>query len=217
MSTVYVMTPILLNLSPQLCKTSQVAYVCHHMYYRWHHIHTLWQQSLVSMTSYALYSWHHTHYVWHVIYCVLYHIHYMCDFSQWLFLWHYTLYVYDLSPLYGITHSVWQPKYSLYDITPTNSDITRLYSWITFTIFIISHPLYMRSNTIYLWHQSHCIYDNSPTMFMTSYSIYMTSHMAYEWQHNQCIRHHTYSICVITPTWLMVSQPMYVWNHTHCL
>ena len=40
-STLYVITPSWSKTSHLLCKTSQVAYVCHYMHYTWHHIHTL--------------------------------------------------------------------------------------------------------------------------------------------------------------------------------
>ena len=105
-STVYVITPTLSKTSHQQCKASQVAYVCHHVLYTWHHIHSLRQQPLVFMTSHALYWWHHMHYIWYVIYCVWYHIHCMCDITECLYLWHHTLYIYDISNLYGITNNV---------------------------------------------------------------------------------------------------------------
>ena len=105
-STLYVITPSLSKTSHLLCKTSQVAYVCHHMRYTWHHIHTLWQQPLLFMTSHELYPLHHTHYIWHLIYSVWCHIHSVCYSKQWLYLWHQTLYVYDIFTLYGITHGV---------------------------------------------------------------------------------------------------------------
>ena len=54
-STVYIITLTLLKTSHQQCKRSQVAYVCHHVHYTWHHIHPLRQQPLVFMTSHALY------------------------------------------------------------------------------------------------------------------------------------------------------------------
>ena len=132
-STVYVITPTLSKTSHQLCKTSQVAHVCHHVQYTWHHIHPLRQQPLVFMTSHALYWWHHMHYIWHVIYCVWYHIYYMCDITQCLYLWHQKLYVYDISTLYVITHSVMTTQL-LCNFTATMSDITP-------TVYLSSHPV----------------------------------------------------------------------------
>ena len=90
-STLYVITPSWSKTSHLLCKTSQVAYVCHYMHYTWHHIHTLWPQPLEFITSHATYSLHHTHYIWHLIYSVWCHIHYVCYITQWLYLWHQTL------------------------------------------------------------------------------------------------------------------------------
>ena len=133
MSSVYVITPTLSKTSHQLCKISQVAYVCHHVHYTCHYIHPLGQQPLVFMTSHALYAWHQTHYIWHVIYCVWYHIHYICDITQCLYLWHHTLYVYDMSTLYEITHSVMKTQ-PLCNFTATVSDITP-------TVSLPSHSL----------------------------------------------------------------------------
>ena len=107
-STVYVTTPTLSNISNQLCKTSQVAYVCHHVHYTWHHIHPIRQHTLVFMASHALYWWHHMHDIWHVIYCLWYHIHYMCDITQCL-ISDITHSMFMTYPLYMASHTVlWQ-------------------------------------------------------------------------------------------------------------
>ena len=42
---------------------------------------------------------------------------------------------------------------------------------ITSTLFMTAHPLYMTSQTLYLRHHSHCIYEKTPPMFMTLYSV----------------------------------------------
>ena len=122
-STLYVITPSWSKTSHLLCKASQVAYVCHYMRYTWHHIHTLWQQPLLFMTSHALYSLHHSHYVWHIIYSVWCHIHYVCYIIQCLYLWHRTLYVYHIFTWYGIMHSVMSTQ-RLCAFTATMPDVT---------------------------------------------------------------------------------------------
>ena len=188
-SSLYAITPSLLKTSHLLCKTSQVAYVCHHMRYIGHHIHTLWQQPLLFMTSHALYSLHHTHYIWHLIYSVWCHIHYVCYITQWLYLWHQTLYVYDIYTWYGITHCVMTTQ-PLCAFTATMPDITlsvfltlhRMYQfyekkWMyvitasicmtPYALHMISHPLFMTSY--------HCSYHITSTAFMTSHTLYMTS------------------------------------------
>ena len=108
-STVYVITPFLSKTSHVMCKPSQVAYVCHHISYTWHYIHTLWQHPLLFMTPHALYSLHHTHYIWHLIYSVWCHIHSVCYITEWLYMWHQTLYV---MPYKWICH-----KHRLFDVT----------------------------------------------------------------------------------------------------
>ena len=153
LSTVYVNTPTLSQPSHQLCKIPQVAYVCHHFHYTLPHIHRLRQQPLVFITSHALYWRHHMHYIWHVINCVWYHIHYMCDITQCLYLWHHTLYVYDISPLYAITHSVMTTQQlckfrdTLYVCHHTHS------------ICVITPIGSILSNQVYVWHHSHYVYD----------------------------------------------------------
>ena len=160
-STVYVITSTLLKTSHQLCKTSQVAYVCHHVLSTWHNIHPLRQQPLVFMTSYSLYWWHHMHYIWQVIYCVWYHIHYIRDITQCLFLCHHTLYVYDISTLYGITHSVMT--------TQQLCNFTATMSYITPTVSLSSHPVDQ-------FYQTQCMYEITATMCMTSHALHVTSH-----------------------------------------
>ena len=122
-STLYVITPSRSRTPHLLCKASQVPYVCHYIDYTWHLIHTLWQQPLVFMTSHALYSLQHPHYIRHLIYSVWCHIHYVCYITKWHYLWHQTLYVYDIFSLYGIRHSVMTSK-PLCAFTATMPDIT---------------------------------------------------------------------------------------------
>ena len=152
-STVDVITPSLSQAPHQLCKISQMAYVCNHLHYEWPHIHPFRQQPLVFMTSHAIYWGHHMHYIWHVIYCVWYHILYMSDITQCLYLWHQKLYVYDISTLYGITHSVMTTQQlckfrdTMYVCHPTHS------------ICVITPKGSILSNQVYVWHHSHYVYD----------------------------------------------------------
>ena len=101
--TVYIFAHTLSKTSRQPCNISQAAYFCHHVHYTWHHIHTLRQQPLIFMTSHALYSWNHMYYISRLIYCVWYHIHYMCVITLCLYLWHRTLNVYDISTIWHHT------------------------------------------------------------------------------------------------------------------
>ena len=160
-STIYVITPSLSKPSHLLCQTSQVAYVCLHMRYTWHHIHTLWQKPLLFMTSHALYSLHHTHYIWHLIYSVWCHIYYVCYITQWLYLWHQTLYVYAIFSLYGIMHSVMSTE-PLCAFTATIPDIT-------LNIFLTLH-------TMYQCYEKKCMYVITASICMTPYALHMTSH-----------------------------------------
>ena len=211
-STLYVITRTLSKTSHQLCKISQVAYVCHYVHSTWPHIHPLRKQPLVFMTSHALYWWHHMHYVWHVMYCVFYHIHYMCDIIQCLYFWHHTLYVYDISTLYGITDSFMTTQ-TLCNFTATMCDITP-------TVSVSSHPVDQ-------FYQTHCMYDITATIYMTSYALHVTSHSQFRTSHHfmydirstlsdltsTVFCHHTHSIDDIIATVCMTSHPVYVWHH----
>ena len=145
----------------------------------------------VFMTSPALYM------IWY-IYFVWYHIHYMCDITQWCHLWHYTLYVYDMSTLYGITHSVMTTQ-PLCDFTATVSDITPTES-------VSSHAMYQ-------FYQTQCMHDITATICMTSYALHMTSHALFMTSH-LLIYYIKSTISAITSTVSMISQPLYVWYHT---
>ena len=146
----------------------------------------------VFMTSPALYM------IWY-IYFVWYHIHYMCDITQWCHLWHYTLYVYDMSTLYGITHSVMTTQ-PLCDFTATVSDITPTES-------VSSHAMYQ-------FYQTQCMHDITATICMTSYALHMTSHPLFRTSH-----HFMYDIkstvSDLTSTVSVSSHPPYRWHHSH--
>ena len=94
--------------------------------------------------------------IYDVIYCVWYPIHYMCDITQCLYLSHDTLYDYDISTLYGITHSVMTTQ-PLCNFTATMSDITP-------TVSASSH-------TVDQFYQTQFMYDITATMCMTSYAL----------------------------------------------
>ena len=190
LSTLYVITHSLSKKSHLLCKTSQVAYVCHHMHYTWQHINTLWQP-LLFMTSHALYSLHHMHYIWHLIYYVWCHIHDVCYITQWLYLWHQTLYVYDIFTWYGIMHSVMTTQ-PLCSFTATMPDIT-------LSVFLTLHTMcqYYEKKWMYVITASKC---------MTPYALHMTSHPLFTTSHH-CSYH-------ITSTALMTSHTQYMTSRT---
>ena len=139
------------------------------------------------------------HYIWHVMYCVWYHIHSMCDITQCLYLWHHKLYVYDISILYGITHSVMTAQ-PLCNFTITLSDITP-------TVSVSSH-------TVYQFYQAQCVYDITATMCMTAYALHVTSHPQFS-----ILNHFVYDISStlsdLTSTVSLSSHPPYRWYHCH--
>ena len=184
-STLYVIPATLSKTSHQLCRKSQEAYVCNHMPYTWHHIHPLWQQPSVFMTSHALYMTCH-------LLCM---IHYMCDITQCLYLWHYTVHVYDISTLYGITHSVMKTQ-PLCKFTAIMSDITPTVSILSNSVWMTSQPLYIWHHMHYIWHHINCL-GHHTTLYMPQ--------VHYFWPHVQCIR-------VITLKLSVISQTLYIWH-----
>ena len=123
----------------------------------------------------------------------------MCDITQCLYLWHHTLYIYDISTLYGITQSVMTTQ-SLCNFTVTMSDITT-------NVSVSSHP-------VDKFYQTQCIYDITATMCMTSYVLHVTSHPHFRTSH-----HFIYDIrstlSVLTSTVSLSSHPPYRWYHSH--
>ena len=156
-STLYVITPSLLKTFHLLCKNSQVAYVCHHMRYTWHPIHTLWKQPLLFMTSHALYSIHPMHYIWHLIYFMWCHIHYVCYITHWLYLWHQTFYVYDIFIYMASCTVLW----------PNNHCVpSQHYAWhYTQCILDITHNVQILWKKVNVCHHSMYLYDTIRTTY----------------------------------------------------
>ena len=126
------------------------------------------------MPSYALYRTSYPHFMTtilsiyditctvfmtsHAIYMTC---HLLCVISYSLYVWlltmtvlcHHTLYIYDISTLYGITHSV-----------------------RTTQPLCTSQPLCLISHPMYQFYQTQCMYDITSTICMKSYVICMTSH-----------------------------------------
>ena len=109
-------------------------------------------------------------------------------------------YVYDISTLYGITHSAMtiQPLCnliaSMFDITPTVS--------------VSSHPMYP-------FYQTQCMNDITATICMTSYALHRTSHPLCMTTHHflydikSSISDITSSIPDLTSTVSVSSLPLY--------
>ena len=154
--------------------------------------HALYMTShLLCMISHSLYVWHHT----------------------MTYLWYHTLYVYDKSSLYGITHSVMTTQ-QLCNFTATMSDITP-------TVSVSSHPLdqfyqtkCMTPQPLCVWHHMHYMWHHihnlghHTTLCMTSGPLYLTSLPLY-------LCHHTHPIDDIRATICTNSHPVYMWHHIH--
>ena len=131
--------------------------------FSWHHIHTLWQQPLLFMTSHALYSFHHMHYIWHLIYSVWCHIHYVCYITQWLYLWHHTLYVYDIF-IYMASRRV---------LLPTTVCLHSHSAWhYTQCILDIKHNVPILWKEVNVCHHSIYLYDTIRTTYDITSTLY---------------------------------------------
>ena len=181
------------------CRRYNTNSVGHHRWHRYAIICTILDILSTLYDKSAQYSWYHMHYIWHVIYCVWYQINYMCDITQCLYLWHHALYVYNISTLYNITHSVMTTQL-LCNFTATMSDITP-------TVSVSSHPVDQ-------FYQTKCMYDITGTMFMTSYTLQVTSHPQFRTSH-----HFMYDIrstlSDLTSTVSLLSHPPYQCYYSH--
>ena len=148
------------------------------------------------MTSHMVYEWQHSH-------CI------QC---------HGTHYVYDISTIYDVTHTVCMTTQALY------------LTWNPFCLgYKISHPHFMTSN--------HRFYDITPTIFdivstatlcMTSYELHMISHPLFTVSHHSMTSHPLYSFalfdggegngkplqysCIETPMSSMKSKKIWYWK-----
>ena len=163
------------------------------------------------MTSNAQYSLHPTHYIWHLIYSVWSHIHYECYITQWLYLWHQTLYVYDIfiymasrTVLWPHNHCVssqplWLTLYSVYF-----RHYTKCTNFMKRSECMSSQHVFVWQHTHHISHQIHSLWNHT-TLFMTSSPLCLILHPIY--------LTYVHCICVITPTLSMISQTPYVWSH----
>ena len=176
---------------------------------------------------------HYIHYITCIIYDIsstLYgHIHYVCYITQWLSLWHQTLYVYDIFTWYGITLSV--------GITQPLCAFTATMPEVTLSVFLTLHTMYqlyekkwMYVVTAYICMTPYALYMTSPPHFMASHhliydvkstistitftlsdltcTVSMSSHPLSKWYHSHPMYDITYSIDVTT-------YPLYLWHHIH--
>ena len=169
------------------------------------------------MTSLALYSLHHTHYIWHLIYSVWCHIHYECYITQWLYLWHQTLYVYDIL-IYMASCTVLWPYNHCVPSQPLCLTLHSVYfrHYTQCTNFMISSEcmssqhLYIWHHTHYIWHDIHSLWHHTP-LFMTSSPLYLTFHPVYLTSRPLYLCNHTHSINDIIETVCMISHTVYMW------
>ena len=142
------------------------------MHYTGHHIHTLWQQSLVFMTSHALHSWNLTHYIWHVTYCVditfticvTSHNDCFYDITHSMFMT-YLLYVASHIVLWQHNHCVLHSQYVWYH--------THCTCVITPNVSILLNP-------VCVWHHLHYMYVIIRNTYDITSSLYDIKTLIYE-------------------------------------
>ena len=157
------------------------------------------------------------HYIWHVFYCVWYHIHYMCDITQCLYLWHHTLCLWHIHIIWHHTqcydnttivlfhsHSVWHHTHCICVITPMDQfyhaqcmyDITATMCMTSYALHVISHPQFRTSH--------HFMYDIRSNLSDLTSTVSLSSHPPYWWYHSHYMYDLTSSISV-------TSHPLYLW------
>ena len=188
-STPYVIPPSHLKTSHLQCKISQVAYVCHHLGYTGHDIHSLWQP-LLFLTSHALYSFHDTHYIWHLIYSVWCHIT-MCVTSH-------------NDPIYGI---------KLYMFMLYSHDIASGTVLWPQNHCVPSQPLCLTLHSMYFWHYTQCTNFLKRSECMSSQTLYVWHHMHYIWHHIHSLWLHTIVVITVHPLHSGYHTPN-IWHNT---
>ena len=122
----------------------------------------------------------------------------MCDITQHVYLWHHTLYAYDISNLYRITRSLMKTQ-PLCNFIATMSDFTSRVS--------TSQPLTVWYHVHYMWHHIHNLGPHT-TLCKRSGPLYLTSLPLY-------LCHHKHRIDDITANIWMTSHPVYLYHHIH--
>ena len=158
----------------------------------------------------------------------------MSYITEWLYLWHHILYVYDISTLYGITHSVMttQPlcnfTATISDIAPSVSvssqamyqfyqtqymhDITATICMTSYTQHMTSHPLFMTSQH-FIYDIKSTISDITSTISDLTSTVSVSSHPLYWWHHRQSMYDITSSTCVTSYQLYIGHRIHYVWQH----
>ena len=135
----------------------------------------------IFMTSYPIYmishimlSWQHNIYTWHLTHYIRHHSHCICVITQ---MTHTSVSMYRCHHNKYGSHHIWSPMTSY---TPHSNFMTSMISFydITTTAFMTSdllcmtsHPWFMTSPPLFLWHHSHYICNITPTMVVNSYPL----------------------------------------------
>ena len=98
-----------------------------------------------------------------------------------------------------------------------------LYQFLTPTLSMILHTLYILHLTYYIWYHSHCICMVTPTLLMPSQKLWKSSHLAPVWYYTHFISHlihhlwHQSSVFMTSLTlhwWHHISS---IWHYIHSL
>ena len=172
-------------------------------------------------TTYSLYLYHHSHCT-----CVS-HLH---------FPWYHTLCIHDIAPTICLTPD------TLYEVLhPQFMTSHQIIYDITCTVFMSSLPRYLTLHrqylcphnpstydlwTLYVWHDTHLIYDISCTIQNVTSTLWVhtvdvtTLNPLHSWPNTQYIQHHTHDntkvLSGISPCYLKV-HPLYLCHQTQCI
>ena len=85
---------------------------------------------------------------------------------------------------------------------------------ITCTVFITSHPLYLKWHPPYLCHHNNSIDGLRPTLCMTSHPLYVCQLMHSTQHHIHSLWFYTIVVITLHPLHSWYHTP-YIWHHTH--
>ena len=167
----------------------------------------------IFITSHALYMTSH-------LLCMMSHS-LSVYITQWPYLWHQTLYVYDIF-IYMASSTVLWPHNHCVPSQKLGLTLHSVYFWhytqctnfMKRSEYMSSQHLYVWHHMYYIWHHIHSLWHHT-TLFMTSRKLYLTSHPLYLTSRPLYLCNHTHSINDIIATLCMISHTVYMWHPIH--
>ena len=137
----------------------------------------------------------------------------MCYNTQWLYLWHQTIYVYDIFIWYGIMHSVMTTQ-PLCAFTAPMPVITLNVFWhYTHCTNVMKRSVCMSSQPLYIWHHTHYIWHHIHSLWY--HTMLWHSHTLNSCHHTQDTCHRIHCCWALTYNVLNIAHLQYMFSQSH--